>query len=113
MRRFFYVLVGYAVLNFILFIATTGGHPKQRTAEAAPSVIRGFSGHWMIFYCAALSFFTPGFTRRTCTVCASVRQATRLHRRLVFALSAATTFPMKPETIWSSERKESKSDLPT
>jgi hypothetical protein len=56
MRSAGYILFGYAILNFIIFIATTFGQPKQQeTEDAPPSVIRGFSGHWMIFYGAAFA----------------------------------------------------------
>ena len=55
MRRGFYVLFGYAILNFIVFFATTANQSKQQTGDAPPSVVRGFSGHWMIFYGAAFA----------------------------------------------------------
>ncbi len=43
------VLLGYIVVNFVYFISTAGrdGH---YSGAAPPSVIRGFSGHWMLFY---------------------------------------------------------------
>ena len=49
MKKALYLLMGYAVLNFILFIATTANGPKP-AGDVSPSVIRGFSGHWMVFY---------------------------------------------------------------
>lgn len=52
MRRTVSVVFAYGFLNFILFMASTMGHPKP-TGTAPPAVIRGFSGHWMIFYGAA------------------------------------------------------------
>ncbi|HEY0457146.1 MAG TPA: hypothetical protein VGE41_12280 [Verrucomicrobiae bacterium] len=55
MRRAFYVLFVYATLNFIVFFATTLRQPKQQKGDAPPSVIRGFSGHWMVFYSAAFA----------------------------------------------------------
>ena len=56
MRRASYVLFGYAILNFIVFFATTANQPKQKqTGDAPSSVIRGFSGHWMVFYGAAFA----------------------------------------------------------
>lgn len=57
MRRAGYVLFAYAIINFVVFIATTATLPKksQQSADASPSVIRGFSGHWMIFYGAAFA----------------------------------------------------------
>lgn len=55
MRRGLYVLFGYAALNFVIFMATTAGEHKQPTGDAPPSVVRGFSGHWMVFYGAAFA----------------------------------------------------------
>jgi len=55
MRRAGYLLFGYAILNFIVCFANTASQPKQHTGDAPPSVIRGFSGHWMIFYGAAFA----------------------------------------------------------
>jgi hypothetical protein len=56
MRRAGYILFGYAIFNFAMFMATTAHQPKQQTAgDAPPAVIRGFSGHWMIFYGAAFA----------------------------------------------------------
>lgn len=55
MIRTGYVLIGYAVLNFIVLMATTVNEPKQRKGDASPDVVRGFSGHWMIFYAVAFA----------------------------------------------------------
>ena len=54
MRRAFYAFFAYGILNFILFALTTDSGP-QPTGDTAPSVIHGFSGHWMIFYAAAFA----------------------------------------------------------
>jgi hypothetical protein len=54
MRKAFYVLFAYAILNFILFMLTTT-NGRQPAGDAPPSVVRGFSGHWMIFYGAAFA----------------------------------------------------------
>jgi hypothetical protein len=55
MRRAGYILFGYAILNFIVLFATTS-QPKQKLiGDAPPSVVRGFSGHWMISYGAAFA----------------------------------------------------------
>jgi hypothetical protein len=54
MRRAFYVFFVYGILNFILFVLITGSGP-QPAGDAAPSVVRGFAGHWMIFYAAAFA----------------------------------------------------------
>ena len=56
MRRSLYILVGYAVLNFVYFAATAPSHRGRLSEGAAPpSVIRGFSGHWMVFYGVAFA----------------------------------------------------------
>ncbi|MFN7140461.1 MAG: zinc ribbon domain-containing protein [Limisphaerales bacterium] len=50
MHRAFYVLFGYAILNFIVFLLVVGTQEEKTTGDAPPSVVRGFSGHWMVFY---------------------------------------------------------------
>jgi len=55
MRRALYVVFAYAVLNFIVFMASTMSQHSHPTGEAPPVVIRGFSGHWMVFYGAAFA----------------------------------------------------------
>lgn len=54
MTRTFYILFGYAILNFILFAFVTG-HGKHIAGDATPEDVRGFSGHWMVFYGAAFA----------------------------------------------------------
>ena len=56
MRRGVKILFVYAIVNFFLFMASTMGHPKP-TGTAPPAVIRGFSGHWMVFYGVAFVTF--------------------------------------------------------
>jgi hypothetical protein len=41
---------GYALLNFLVFIANA---PPKGSGAVTPTVVRGFSGHWMAFYSAA------------------------------------------------------------
>ena len=50
----------YGIINFILFILTTGSGP-QPEGDAPPSIIRGFSGHWMIFYGAAFAILMSAY----------------------------------------------------
>lgn len=53
MRYMVYGFFGYAFVNFALFIskAPTGGGGAN-----PPAIVwRGFSGHWMLFYSAALA----------------------------------------------------------
>lgn len=52
LRRVFWSVFIYAILNFITFIFTA------RTGKGSPlgvdaAMVRGFSGHWMVFYLAA------------------------------------------------------------
>jgi len=49
MRTALYGIFGYAILNFISFMIVTINHPQTR-GDAPPEVVRGFSGHWMVFY---------------------------------------------------------------
>lgn len=54
MRYFVYIALGYAVVNFLIFLpqAPPKGYPSGQT----PAIVwRGFSGHWMAFYSAALA----------------------------------------------------------
>ena len=59
MRRAGCVLFVYAILNFVAFFVTTAATPKQerklKTNENPLEVVRGFSGHWMLFYGAAFA----------------------------------------------------------
>lgn len=53
MRYMVYAFLGYAVLNFSLFMSQA---PTGKTGANPPaSVWRGFSGHWMAFYSAAFA----------------------------------------------------------
>jgi len=54
MQRALHVVFFYAIFNFIYFLITTSSHPKI-TGVAPPSIVRGFSGHWMLFYGAAFA----------------------------------------------------------
>jgi hypothetical protein len=48
----------YGMLNFIIFLAFI---PKQGgPAMMSPSTVRGFSGHWMIFYSVAMAVLYSG-----------------------------------------------------
>ena len=51
----------YAIANFLYFAPT---HPARTHLENTdPSVIRGFSGHWLIFYGAAFSILYSVYRR--------------------------------------------------
>jgi len=47
----------YALASFIYFIATAPSKKERRSAgkSAPPSVVRGFSGHWILFYSVGLA----------------------------------------------------------
>jgi hypothetical protein len=53
MRSMVYGFFGYALINFLLFIAKA---PASSSGANPPAAVwRGFSGHWMAFYSAALA----------------------------------------------------------
>lgn len=46
----------YAMVNFAIFFLTTFKQPpRSGSGEIPPSVVRGFSGHWMAFYSASFA----------------------------------------------------------
>ena len=57
MRHVTFGFLGYAIINFILFVAFDVRGPKGRSpgGETPPSVFAGFSGHWMAFYSMAFA----------------------------------------------------------
>jgi hypothetical protein len=55
MRWMTYGFFGYAAVNFILFIFMVPG--RHASPDTPPIVLRGFSGHWMAFYSAAVAIF--------------------------------------------------------
>jgi hypothetical protein len=96
MRRAVYVIFGYAIFNFILFMFIVNGHPKP-AGDAPPSVIRGFSGHGMAFYSAAFAILyavihSPNLLReRKCPWGHSVSPAAR------FCPECGHAFPEEPK----------------
>ena len=56
LRGMVYVFFAYAMVNFLLFLAATFAEPLAGSSGSGtpPAVFRGFSGHWMAFYSAAL-----------------------------------------------------------
>jgi hypothetical protein len=57
-QGFFY----YAIANFVIFVfflAPTG----KSVGAPPPSVVHGFSGHWMLFYSAGLAMATTAYRR--------------------------------------------------
>ncbi len=55
MKNLTYFFFGYAILNFILFAILDIGGRKGSGSGTPSNVYRGFSGHWMAFYCAAMA----------------------------------------------------------
>ena len=57
MKNMTYFLFGYAILNFAVFIISdfTGGGSTGDHGDTPAIVFRGFSGHWMAFYCVAMA----------------------------------------------------------
>jgi len=67
MKRVLGFLFAYALGNFIYFVATVPkkGSPEARQqGPAPPQVVRGFSGHWMIFYGAGFTMLWSAWMER-------------------------------------------------
>ena len=54
LRRLCALLLVYAVINFVVFINNVDSIPFD-SIHHETWIIRGFSGHWMLFYCFAFS----------------------------------------------------------
>jgi hypothetical protein len=63
MKYMTYSFFGYALLNFVIFMVN--GSPSSGTGLMSPADVRGFSGHWMAFYSAALSVLYAAATGQT------------------------------------------------
>ncbi len=44
MRVGFFVLIGYAILNFIICFESMASRPKQQAVDSTPEAVRGFPG---------------------------------------------------------------------
>ena len=70
-RYALYGLFGYTFINFMWFF-TSGGMQPHPTGGTTPFMVRGFSGHWMIFYGAAFAILYSAYRnprllhRQTC-----------------------------------------------
>lgn len=53
LRYAVYGFFGYAIINFLFFMARPPAHSSR--TDTPPEVWRGFSGHWMAFYAAAFA----------------------------------------------------------
>jgi hypothetical protein len=70
MRYMVYGFLGYAVVNFLFFMTKA---PSGGSGASPPAVVwRGFSGHWMAFYSAALAIlYSAARTEDTSLRCAN------------------------------------------
>jgi hypothetical protein len=55
MTYFLFGLFAYVFLNFFLFMGGAETSPSQDDSPSSPQTIRGFSGHWLVFYYAAFA----------------------------------------------------------
>ena len=57
MRNLTWFFFYYAILNFALFLILNvfGGNANDNENDTPSGVFRGFSGHWMAFYCTAMA----------------------------------------------------------
>lgn len=62
LRVFLLALFAYAFVNFFLAMHGKVGHPQQSGA-VAPATLRGFSGHWMLFYAAGFGILLTAYRR--------------------------------------------------
>lgn len=60
MRWLTYGFFGYAIVNFLLFLAVAPLKGAEGGANTPPEVFRGFSGHWIAFYSAAAAILYSG-----------------------------------------------------
>jgi len=60
------LLFAYAIGNFVYFMinAPKKGSPEARQDPPPPQVVRGFSGHWMIFYGAGFTMLWSAWKER-------------------------------------------------
>jgi hypothetical protein len=61
MRYVLYFFFAYAFINFALFFFQAPS--EKRVGESSPLEWRGFSGHWMLFYCSALAIHTSALSK--------------------------------------------------
>lgn len=64
MRYLCFGMFPYAIANFVLFLR----EPLAKDANDA-GVIRGFSGHWMMFYCVGMALLTSYARASSITCC--------------------------------------------
>lgn len=73
MRFMVYGFFGYAIINFALFMLNAP--PNGGSGDPPAGVWRGFSGHWMLFYSAALAIlYTAASASETVRRCVNGHQ---------------------------------------
>ncbi len=55
LRYLTYGFFAYAIINFVLSFMLVRANVGPFVTEAPTSIVRGFSGHWMFFYCTAFA----------------------------------------------------------
>ncbi|HEY2405662.1 MAG TPA: hypothetical protein VGI10_06655 [Polyangiaceae bacterium] len=63
MRYGVQLVAAYALCNFLFFVIHALKHPNPADS-LTPSVVRGFSGHWLIFYSAGFTVLYGALRRR-------------------------------------------------
>jgi len=53
MKYGLFITIAYAIVNFAIFLFTPA--KSAGSANMSPEAVRGFSGHWMALYWAALT----------------------------------------------------------
>lgn len=63
LRYLTYGFFAYAIINFFLFFISDFNVATPTVGETPGNVVRGFSGHWMVFYCTAVAIFYGAIQR--------------------------------------------------
>jgi len=57
------VFLAYAVVNFVIFFIFSINAPRKPPGPMTPQEVRGFSGHWMLFYAASGAMYLAALYR--------------------------------------------------
>jgi hypothetical protein len=107
MRYMVYGFGGYALLNCALFLASGGtSGPGNTGLNPSANVWRGFSGHWMVFYSAALAILYSAVNEGSGALrCVNGHRVSRvLNASMNGDASSALTRSQKPESSLKSGR---------
>ncbi|UKE73479.1 hypothetical protein [Xanthomonas graminis] len=88
MRYAGYGLAAYALANFLWFIATNQSQHHLKNVNDA-SVIRAFSGHWLVFYMPQPSRFSTRYTATRVCCCGSVVLTATTYLQAMFSVPRA------------------------